>query len=193
MENVLSRTQKNDEFWDFGAYGIPLFAAPFEASLNEIVATYPADLMDFPLHVTQQRAFLKTLANNFQREIKAILEKRGSFASQICKSSRHLVDNAIKREFGVYQAALPHYFYSKIRRRGIEDTRWKLFFTQRILVFHNHFCVGGSKSMSLDGTLATSLHDASFNKSDFNALQLLFALPNNQGWCVGFMRKVLRK
>jgi hypothetical protein len=42
-----------------------------------------------------------------------------------------------KGVFGVYQAALPHYFYSKFR--GIEDARWKLFFTQRILVFHNHF------------------------------------------------------
>jgi hypothetical protein len=159
-----------------GVSNAKIYAAPFEASLNETMATYPADLMDSPVHVTQQRAVLKTLATSFQRENKAIFEEERSFASQMCKSSR---DKAKKREFGVHQAALPHYFYSKIR--GIEDTRWKLFFTQRILVFHNHFCVGGSKSMSLDGTLATSLHDASFNKSDFNALQLLFALPNNQG------------
>jgi hypothetical protein len=146
-----------------GVLDAKIYAARFKASLNETMATYPADLMDSPLHVTQQRAVLKTLATSFQREIKAIFEEDGSFASQI---SRHLVDNAKKMVFGEYQAALPHYFYSKIR--GIEDARWKLFFTQRILVFHNHFCEGGSKSMSLDGTLATSLHDASFNKSNFN-------------------------
>ncbi len=122
-----------------GVLNAKIYAAPFEASLNETMASYPADLMDSPVHVTQQRAVLKTLATSFQREIKAIFEKEGSFASQMCKSSRHLVDNAKKREFRVYQAALPHYIYSKIR--GIKDTRWKLFFTQRILVFHNHFCV----------------------------------------------------
>jgi hypothetical protein len=124
-----------------GVLNTKIYAAPFEASPNETMATYPADLMDSPLHVTQQRAVLKTLATSFQREIKAIFEDDGSFASQICKSSRHLVNNAKKRVFGVNQAALPHYFYSKIR--GIEDTRWELFFTQRILVSHNHFCEGG--------------------------------------------------
>ena len=77
-----------------GVLNAKIYAAPFEASLNETMATYPADLMDSPLHVTQQRAVLKALANNFQREIKAIFEERGSFSSHICKSLRHLVDNA---------------------------------------------------------------------------------------------------
>jgi hypothetical protein len=155
------------------------------------MATYPAELMESPLHVTQQRAVLKTLANNFQREIKDIFDEEGSFASQKCKSSRHLVDNENKMVFGIYRAALPHYFYSKIR--GIEDARLKLFFIQRILVFHKHFSSGGSKSMALDGTLATSLHDFPFNKRDSIAFQLLFALTNNQSWCVAFTRKELRK
>ncbi len=59
--------------------------------------------------------------------------------------------------FGVYRADLTHYFYEKIR--GIEDARSKLVFTQRILVYDDHFSAGGSKS--IDGTLATSLHTIS--------------------------------
>ena len=62
--------------------------------------------------------------------------------------------------FGVNRAALPHHSYSKIR--GIEHAHWKLFFTQRILVYLNNFSGGGSKYMALDGTLAaTSLHEIS--------------------------------
>jgi hypothetical protein len=80
-----------------GVLDAKIYAARFETSLNETMATYPADLMDSPLHFPQQRAVLKTLATSFQREIKAFFEEDGSFSSQICKSSRHLVDNAKKR------------------------------------------------------------------------------------------------
>jgi hypothetical protein len=73
--------------------------------------------------------------------------------------------------FGTYRAALPNYFYTKIR--ALEDARWNLFFTQRIHVFHNHFPENGKKNMSLDGKLALS--DVSLNKSDFNHIPVVVA------------------
>jgi hypothetical protein len=106
--------------------------------------------MDSPLNITEHCAVLKTLSKSFQREIKAIFDEPGSFVSQLCRDSQHLTENAKKivSSFGTYRAALPHYFYTKIR--ALEDTCWNLFFTQRfqVLVFHNHFSENGKKNMS---------------------------------------------
>ena len=146
-----------------GILNTAIFGNCFEACLHETIATYLEDLMDSPVDVTQQRVVLKTLSNNFQREIKSIFNEPGSFVSQLCRDSRHLTENAKKMVFGTYRAALPHYFYTKIR--ALEDERWKQFFTQRILVFHNHFSENGKKNMTLDGKL--SMNDVSFDKSDF--------------------------
>jgi hypothetical protein len=148
-----------------------IFANCFDACLHETIATYLADLMDSPLNVTQQRAVLKTLSKSFQREIRAIFDEPGSFVSQLCRDSQHLTENAKKMVFGTYRAALPHYFYTKIR--ALEDACWNLFFTQRFLVFHNHFSENGKKNMSLDGKLALS--DVSLNISDFNHIPVLVA------------------
>jgi hypothetical protein len=97
-----------------GVLNTKVFASCCEASLNEIIATYCADLMDTRVNVTQQCAVLKTLTKNFQRKIK-IIHNEGTYVSELCKDSLHLTENANKMVFGVYQAALPHYFYQKIR------------------------------------------------------------------------------
>ena len=148
-----------------GVLNTQVFALPFEASLNETMASYSSDLMDSRVNVTQ-RAVLKTLSKNFQREIKSIFEE-GTYVSEMCDNARHLTENANKMIFGVYRASLPHYFYTKIR--AIEDVRWKVFFTQRILVFHNHLSQHGSKTMGLDGTVAID-SEVSFQKSDFDLI-----------------------
>ena len=53
-----------------GVLNTKVFASCCETSLNETFATYSALLMDNRVDVTQQRAVLKTLTKNFQREIK---------------------------------------------------------------------------------------------------------------------------
>jgi hypothetical protein len=50
-----------------GVLNTQVLASCCEASLNETISTYCADLMDYRVIVTQQRAVLKTLSNNFQR------------------------------------------------------------------------------------------------------------------------------
>jgi hypothetical protein len=155
-----------------GIVNTSIFAYCFDACLHETIATYLADWMNSPLNVTQQRAVLKTF-KSFQREIKAISDEPGSFVSQLCRDSQHLAENAKKMVFGTDRAALPNYFYTKIR--ALEDARWNLFFTQLecIHVFHNHFSENGKKNMSLDGKLALS--DVSLNKSDFNHIPVAVA------------------
>ena len=151
-----------------------IFANCFDACLHKTIATNLADLIDSLLKVTQQRAVLKTLSKSFQREIRAIFDETGSFVSQLCRDSQHLsIENAKKMGFGTYRAALQHYFYTKIRALEPEDACWNLFFTQRFLVFHNHFSENGKKNMSLDGKLALS--DVSLNKSDFNHIPVAVA------------------
>ena len=50
--------------------------------------------MDNRVNVTQQRAVLKTLTKNFQRDIKIYNE--GIYGSELCKDSLHLTENANK-------------------------------------------------------------------------------------------------
>jgi hypothetical protein len=80
---------------------------------------------------------LKTLLKSFQLEIKAIhnLSSNDPDLLQQCQQ-RHLTENAKKMIFGVYRADLRYYFFTKIW--SIEDERWRVLFTQRILVFHIH-------------------------------------------------------
>ena len=125
------------------------------------MATYSSDLMGSRVNVTQQRAVLKTLSKNYQ--IKPIHEER-TYVSEMCFTARHLTETVNKMILGVYRASLPHYFYSKIR--AIEDVRWKVFFTQRILVFHNHVSIKVKKCMVLDGKIAAN--EICFQKSDFD-------------------------
>ncbi len=54
--------------------------------------------------------------------------------------------------FGVYRADLPYYFFTKIR--SIEGEQWRVFFTHRILLFHNHVSIKGMKNMGLDGKIS---------------------------------------
>ena len=70
---------------------IKVIASCCEANLNETFATYCAFLMDNRVYVTQQRAVLKTLTKNFQREIRIYNE--GTYASELCKDSLHLTEN----------------------------------------------------------------------------------------------------
>jgi hypothetical protein len=155
-----------------GIFNRIVFANAFAASPKATIITFSEDIMmmDSPIAVAQQRAVLKILSKNFQREIKAIYDEEGSFDSQLCKNPRHLTDNDKKMVFGVYRAALPHYIYTNVR--AVQDARWKLFFTQHILGFHNHVSeCGERKSMSLDGTLL--LNDVTFNKSDFDRIPVV--------------------
>jgi hypothetical protein len=73
--------------------------------------------------------------------------------------------------FGVDRAEIPSYhFFTKIRR--IEGERWRVFFTQRILVFHNHVSIKVKKIMVLDGKIAAN--EVCFQKSDFNFIPVDF-------------------
>ena len=122
-----------------GNLNTKFFHNTFEASLNETIVTFPEDLMDSgsPIAVIQQRAVLKNLSKNFQREVKATKDEEGLFVSQLCRNRQHLREMA-KEIVLVYCAALHHYFYTRVPSRAIQDARWKLFFSQHILVFHNH-------------------------------------------------------
>ena len=125
--------------------------------------------MNFPVDATQRRKILKTLSKNFQQEIKSIYEEP-SIVSEMVQKERHLKEAANKMIFGSYRAALPHYFYSKIR--ALEDARWRVFFTQRILVYHNHLSQGVNKTMGLDGRIASQLSEVSLQKSEFNFIPM---------------------
>ncbi len=83
----------------------------------------------------------------------------------------HLTENAKKMIFGVDRAEIPSYFFTKIRRI-IEDERWRVFFTQRILVFHNHVSIKVKNSMVLDGKIAAN--ESCFQKSDFDFIPVDF-------------------
>ena len=111
------------------------------------MATFADDLLDSPVNTRQQRAVLKVLAKSFQREIKAIYKDDPDLVQQ-CQAQRHLTENARKMIFGVYRADLPYYFATKIQ--SIEDERWRVFFTHRILLFHNHVSIKGKKNMGFD-------------------------------------------
>ena len=90
-----------------GVLNTKVFASPFEACLDETMVTFSSELMDSPVNVTQQRAVLKTLSKNFQREIKAIHAEK-SYVSEMCHYAANLTDNAHKMIFGVYRAARPY-------------------------------------------------------------------------------------
>ena len=71
--------------------------------------------------------------------------------------------------FGVYRADLPYYFATKIRI--IEDERWRLFFTHRILLFHNHVSTKGKRNMGLDGRISAG--EVYLQKSDFDLIPVV--------------------
>ena len=71
--------------------------------------------------------------------------------------------------FGVYRADLPYYFATKIR--SIEDERWRLFFTHRILLFHNHVSTKGKRNMGLDGRISAG--EVYLQKSDFDLIPVV--------------------
>ena len=116
-----------------GLLNLKKFETSFEASLHEAMATFADDLLDSPVNTIQQRAVLKVVAKSFQREIKAIYKDDPDLVQQ-SQEARHLTENSRKMIFGVYRADLPYSFATKIR--SIEDERWRVFFTHRILLFH---------------------------------------------------------
>ena len=61
-----------------------------------------------------------------------------------------------------------HYFYES-KLRTIDDVQWKVFFTQCIIVFHNHLSKHGAKTVRLDGTVAID-SEVIFLKSDFDLI-----------------------
>ena len=111
---------------------------------------------------------LKTLLKSFQREIKAIYKDDPDLVQQ-CQQQRHLTENARKMIFGVYRADLPYYFFTKIR--CIEDERWRVFFTHRILLFHNHVSIKGKKNMGLDCKISAG--EVYLQKSDFDLIPVV--------------------
>jgi hypothetical protein len=148
-----------------GLLNLKKFETGFEASLHEAMATFAPDLLDTPVDTIQQRAVLKVVAKSFQREIKAIYKDDPDLKQQ-CAVPRHLTENAKKIIFGVYRADLPYYFATKIR--SIEDERWRVFFTHRILLFHNHVSIKGKKNMGLDGKISAG--EVYLQKSDFDLI-----------------------
>jgi hypothetical protein len=130
-----------------GLLNLKKFESSFQASLDEAMANFSDDFLDSPVNTRQQRAVLKILSNSFQREIKAIYKDDPDLVQQ-CQAQRHLTENARKMIFGVYRADLPYYFATKIQ--SIEDERWRVFFTHRILLFHNHVSIKGKKNMGFD-------------------------------------------
>ena len=149
-----------------GVLNAKIFANCFKAILNKTMATYSTDLMDSPLDVTQQKAVFKTVSKAIQREIKAIYDEEDTVAAhwQMCSDSRDIVKSANKKVLRIDRAAPPYYFYSK--KFKIPEARWKCFFAQRILIFHNHISQERAKSMPLDGTLAPALCEISFNEKN---------------------------
>jgi hypothetical protein len=144
------------------------FETGFEASLHDAMATFADDLLNTPVNAIQQRAVLKVVAKAFQREIKAIYKDDPDLKQQ-CAVPRHLTENARKMIFGVYRADLPYYFATKIR--SIEDERWRVFFTHRILVFHNHVSTEGKRNMGLDGRISAG--EVYLQKSDFDLIPVV--------------------
>ena len=151
-----------------GLLNLKKFESSFQASLDEAMANFSADLLDSPVNTRQQRAVLKTLAKAFQREIKAIYKDDPDLVQQ-CQQQRHLTENARKVIFGVYRADLPYYFFTKIR--SIEDERWRVFFTHRILLFHNHVSIKGKKNMGLDSKISAC--KVYLQKSDFDFIPVV--------------------
>ncbi len=131
------------------------------------MAKFSADMLDSPVNARQQRPVLKTLSKSLQPEIKAIYRDDPGLSQQ-CQQ-RHLTKNAKKMIFGVYRADLPYYFFTKIR--SIEDERWRVFYTQRILVFHNHISMKGKKNMGLDGKIYVD--EVYFQKSYFDRIPVV--------------------
>jgi hypothetical protein len=151
-----------------GLLNLKKFESSFQASLDEAIANFSADLLDSPVNTRQQRAVLKTLAKAFQREIKAIYKDDPDLVQQR-QEQRHLTENTRKMIFGVYRADLPYYFFSKIR--SIEDERWRVFFTHCILLFHNHVSIKGKKNMGLVGKIAAD--EVYLQKSDFDFIPVV--------------------
>ena len=58
------------------------FESCFNASLDEAMANFSADLLDSPVNTRQLRAVLKTLLTAFQREIKATYENYPDLSQQ---------------------------------------------------------------------------------------------------------------
>jgi len=151
-----------------GLLNLKKFETGFEASLHEAMATFADDMLDSPVNTGQQRAVLKVVAKSFQREIKAIYKDDPDLKQQ-CAVPRHLTENARKMIFGVYRADLPYYFATKIR--SIEDERWRVFFTHRILLFHNHVSTKGKRNMGLDGRISAG--EVYLQKSDFDLIPVV--------------------
>jgi hypothetical protein len=78
-----------------------------------------------------------------------------------------LTENANEMIFIVYQAALPHFFYPKIR--DIEDVLWRFFFT---LVLHNLCSQKWNKRMELDWKLTYQLTNVSVQKCDLSEMSI---------------------
>jgi hypothetical protein len=149
------------------------FKSCFNAS-DKAMANFSMDLLDSPVNAREQQAGLKTV----QLEIKAIYEE-DPVLSQLSKEQLHLTENAKKLIFGVDRAEIPSYFLTKIR--SMEDERWRVCFTQRILVFHNHVSINVKKDMGLDtvegndavdGKIAAN--EVCFQKSYFNFIPVDF-------------------
>jgi hypothetical protein len=122
------------------------------------MADFSADMLDSPVNARQQLAVLKTLSKSFHWEIKSIYRDNPDLSQQ--GQQLHLTKNTKKIIFRVYRADLPYYFVTKIR--SVEDERWRVFFTQRILVFYNHISMKGKKYMGLDSKMTKFIFKKTF-------------------------------
>jgi hypothetical protein len=72
-----------------GLLNLKKFESSFQASLDEAMANFSADLLDSLVNTRQQQAVLKTLAKAFQREIKAIYKDDPDLVQQ-CQEQQQL-------------------------------------------------------------------------------------------------------
>ena len=112
------------------------FARPFQKALKITMKSYkpPANSVFDAALTTQILTKLKVMFADFSRPVHEKLQKEEDHQ----KMSWNGVSDTIRRfVFGIYDRdKIPVYIVDAVL--GIEDPKWNAFFTQRLIVKHNH-------------------------------------------------------
>ena len=104
--------------------------------------------ISLPMNKEKINKLLKQLTVHFHWKINKIYEASEQLRCLV-KKCITLCDTATKMIKGTYRGPLPEYFRETFDE--IEDENWKMFFVQRIVVYHDHFSSCGSGEMNLNG------------------------------------------
>jgi len=104
--------------------------------------------ISLPMNKETINKLLKQLTVHFHWKINKIYEANEQLRCFVQKCIT-LCDTATKMIKGTYRGPLPEYFRETFEE--IEDEYWKMFFIQRIIVYHDHFSSCGSGEMNLNG------------------------------------------